>query len=88
MDNSCDNIDGYIHPSLASELSRLARYVATAVGGYLVAQGYASQEVVELATGIIVTATPIVTGMIIGRTQRKHVATVIDSLKNSKSNGE
>lgn len=72
--------------SLAGELARFVRYTTAAIGGYLVAEGIASQATVELVAGIVTTATPLLVGMALARVRRRHVADVISSLKASKDN--
>lgn len=69
--------------SIVDEMARVVRYTTAAVGGYLVAKGYMSAETVELVTGIVVTATPMLVGMALARLQRRHVADVIATLKAS-----
>lgn len=77
-----------INGSLAGELARVVRYTTAAIGGYMVAQGYMTQATVELVSGVIVTATPLLVGMAVARIQRQHVATVIKSLKASRGDSE
>lgn len=76
--------------SLSDQLARVVRYGTTAIGGYLVAQGYTSQALVELVAGIVTTATPLLIGMALARIQRQHVANVVNTLRvsQSKSNSE
>lgn len=87
MSSECET-PGVVHTSLAAEIARVIRYGTAALGGYLVAQGYASQASVELVTGIVVTATPLAVGMILARVQRRHVAEVIQSLKSTASKSD
>lgn len=76
--------DDIEHTSLVAEGGRVVRYVTAAIGGYLVAHGYMEAATVELITGIIVSATPLVSGMILARLRRKHVSKVIQKLKSTQ----
>lgn len=80
--------DAITQGSLINELARVVRYTIAAIGGYMVAQGYMSEATVELATGIAVTATPLIIGMFAARIRRRHVATVINCLKSNKSRSD
>lgn len=78
-DNNDCNIPG---ASVSSELARVVRYTTTAIGGFLVAKGVADQATVELAVGILGTATPLLVGMALARLERKQVSRVISTLKS------
>lgn len=72
--------------SLASHASRLARYGATALGGYLIGKGWIESDTADAITAIITTATPIIMGMVVGRMNRSKLKTAV-SMAKDKDNG-
>lgn len=78
--NGCEIAD----TSLSSELARLVRYSTAAIGGYLVAKGMADQETVELVTGIMATATPMLVAFAVARLKRRQIKQVVSALKSKK----
>lgn len=71
--------------SVSSYVSQLVRYGATALGGYLVGHGWIEGDTASAITSIAVTATPIIVGVIIGRTNRQKLAKAVRIAK-SKDN--
>lgn len=70
--------------SLAGQVTSLARHAVSALGGYLVARGMISGDVVEIALAITTTATPMLIGMAVARLSHKKLKTAVEVAKGSK----